>query len=74
MTREEHKQFEDIMNEMKYVYLHDDRPWMIGFSGGKDSTMLCCLVMNMLKTLSPWQRKKNCTYCFFRYNGRKSNC
>lgn len=58
MTREEHKQFEDIMDEMKFVYLHDDRPWMIGFSGGKDSTMLCCLVMNMLKTLRPWQRKK----------------
>lgn len=42
----------EIIEEMKMVYLHDDRPWLIGFSGGKDSTLLCCLVFEMLKQLS----------------------
>ena len=43
--------FEDIIQEMAVVYQHDTRPWMIGFSGGKDSTLLCCLVMEMLQRL-----------------------
>ena len=43
--------FEDVIEEMSLVYQHDKRPWMIGFSGGKDSTLLCCLVMEMLKRL-----------------------
>ena len=43
--------FDNIVEEMKVVYKHDRRPWMIGFSGGKDSTMLCMLVFEMLKTL-----------------------
>lgn len=29
------EQFERIKEEMRTVYLHDQRPWMIGFSGGK---------------------------------------
>lgn len=43
--------FEDIIQEMSIVYQHDKRPWMIGYSGGKDSTLLCCLVMEMLQRL-----------------------
>jgi len=50
--------FEDIIQEMSVVYQHDRRPWMIGFSGGKDSTLLCCLVMEMLQRLEPVQRNK----------------
>ena len=38
---------------MELVYKHDNRPWMIGFSGGKDSTLLCCLVFEMLMQLEP---------------------
>lgn len=45
------KIFEDIIQEMSMVYQHDKRPWMIGYSGGKDSTLLCCLVMEMLQRL-----------------------
>lgn len=52
------KIFEDIVEEMKMVYLHDNRPWMIGFSGGKDSTMLVMLVFEMLATLKPNQISK----------------
>ena len=38
----EFKVFEDIIQEMSIVYQHDNRPWMIGFSGGK--IQLCCVV------------------------------
>lgn len=50
--------FEDIIQEMAIVYQHDSRPWMIGYSGGKDSTMLCCLVMEMLQRLPKYKRTK----------------
>lgn len=40
-----------IKKEMERVYLHDRRPWMIGYSGGKDSTLLCQLVFEMLEAL-----------------------
>lgn len=50
--------FENIIQEMSLVYQHDRRPWMIGFSGGKDSTLLCCLVMEMLQRLTPDKRNK----------------
>lgn len=50
--------FEDIIQEMALVYQHDRRPWMIGFSGGKDSTLLVCLVMEMLQRLPAEKRVK----------------
>ncbi len=50
--------YEDIIQEMTMVYQHDKRPWMIGFSGGKDSTLLCCLVMEMLQRLPKVKRNK----------------
>lgn len=50
--------FEDIIQEMALVYRHDKRPWLIGYSGGKDSTLLCCLAMEMLQRLAPHQRHK----------------
>ncbi len=44
-----------IENEIIDQYLNDksDRPWIIGFSGGKDSTMLLQLVWNALKKIDP---------------------
>lgn len=50
--------FEDIIQEMSIVYQHDNRPWMIGYSGGKDSTLLCCLVMEMIARLPKSKRTK----------------
>lgn len=47
-----------IKKEMELVYLHDQRPWMIGYSGGKDSTLLCQLVFEMLETLPEENRWK----------------
>ena len=50
--------YEQIIQEMSIVYRHDKRPWLIGYSGGKDSTLLCCLVMEMLQRLDPKERNK----------------
>lgn len=47
-----------IKEEMERVYLHDRRPWMIGYSGGKDSTLLCQLVFEMLESLPEEKRWK----------------
>ncbi len=52
------EEFRTIIDEMRLVYLHDQRPWMLGFSGGKDSTLLCQLTFEMLRTLDPEQRTK----------------
>jgi len=41
----------DIHDEIRKVYLSDNRPWIIGFSGGKDSTCLVQLVWNALSKL-----------------------
>ena len=51
-------EYQIIKNEMKMVYLHDQRPWMIGYSGGKDSTLLCQLVFEMIESLPPYKRSK----------------
>ena len=52
------EEYQDIKEEMKLVYLHDKRPWMIGYSGGKDSTLLCQLVFEMLLSLPEYNRWK----------------
>jgi DNA sulfur modification protein DndC len=52
------EEYELIKEEMKKVYLFDRRPWMIGYSGGKDSTLLCQLVFEMLESLDEKERHK----------------
>ena len=46
----------ELINELKTEYLNSTRPWIIGFSGGKDSSCLIQLVYEMLKSLEPSQR------------------
>ena len=43
--------FESIIREIMVVYKHDERPWLIGYSGGKDSTLLVSLVYEAVKRL-----------------------
>ncbi|MGM1050418.1 MAG: DNA phosphorothioation system sulfurtransferase DndC [Bacillota bacterium] len=38
---------------VKEVYLSDNRPWVVGFSGGKDSTAVVQLVFQALTELDP---------------------
>lgn len=50
--------FEEIIDEMTYVYKHDARPWLIGYSGGKDSSLLVSLVIETVLKLPEDQRTK----------------
>lgn len=50
---------DELLEEIKYVYLSDERPWVIGYSGGKDSTVVVELVYKMLKNLTDKERKKS---------------
>ncbi len=49
---DEFEPFEDIIKEIMIVYKHDLRPWLIGYSGGKDSTLLVSLVYEAMKRLT----------------------
>jgi len=50
---------EELIDEIKYVYQSDERPWVIGYSGGKDSTTVVELVYKMLLQLPEEDRKKD---------------
>lgn len=50
---------DELIEEIKYVYKSDNRPWVIGYSGGKDSTTVVELVYKMLLTLPEDERNKN---------------
>ncbi|MEX0656968.1 MAG: DNA phosphorothioation system sulfurtransferase DndC [Nitrosopumilaceae archaeon] len=41
----------DIYDEIRKVYLSDNRPWILGFSGGKDSTCMVQLIWNAISEL-----------------------
>lgn len=54
-----------LENEIIDQYLYDEnttRPWIIGFSGGKDSTMLLQTVWNGLKKIDPYLRSSRRIY------------
>jgi DNA sulfur modification protein DndC len=48
-----------IRRDIAEAYQADDRPWVIGFSGGKDSTALLQLIYSTLKRLPAEKRKKH---------------
>lgn len=50
---------EELIDEIKYVYQSDDRPWVIGYSGGKDSTTVVELVYKMMIQLPENERIKD---------------
>ena len=41
----------------EYMQPHS-KPWIVGFSGGKDSTLLAHLVLECLLAISPDERKR----------------
>lgn len=43
---------------MMMVYRHDNRPWLIGYSGGKDSTLLVSLVFRAVSRIPENERNK----------------
>jgi PP-loop superfamily ATP-utilizing enzyme len=50
--------YQDIRENLRELYLEDTRPWLVGFSGGKDSTMLASLVFDAVLSAPADQRKK----------------
>lgn len=50
--------FEEVKDRIKQVYLHDNKPWLIGYSGGKDSTLLLYLVFEVVSELPENMRTK----------------
>lgn len=49
---------EDTLAEIRELYLADSVPWVVGYSGGKDSTLTTMLVWLALEGLPPEQRTK----------------
>ncbi len=50
--------YSDIKVSLRSLYLEDTRPWLVGFSGGKDSTMLASLIVEVVAGIPEDQRKK----------------
>jgi DNA sulfur modification protein DndC len=50
--------FQDIKDSLRHLYLEDKRPWLVGFSGGKDSTMLASLVFDAVPSIPAEQGTK----------------
>lgn len=48
----------DLIETIRNLYLSDDIPWMVGYSGGKDSTAALQLVWMSIESLPEEKRKK----------------
>lgn len=48
----------NLISEIQEIYIGDDRPWIIGFSGGKDSTAVLSLVFHAMQNLDKSQLTK----------------
>lgn len=53
------KPLADYVAEVQRIYCSDTRPWIIGYSGGKDSSAVITLVYLALLGLKPEDRKKH---------------
>src|SRR5689334_11912579 len=49
---------DNIRDEILELYCADQRPWVIGYSGGKDSTAILRLVYEALASAPPARRTK----------------
>jgi len=52
------RNLKDIHKEIQEVYLSDQRPWVIGYSGGKDSTTALQLIFYAISDLPTEKRHK----------------
>lgn len=53
--------FHSILNNLRELYLDDPRPWLVGYSGGKDSTLVAALVFEAVMSIPREQRTKPVT-------------
>lgn len=49
---------QQIIDDIQSIYLADARPWVVGYSGGKDSTTALQLIWTAIAALPPEKRKK----------------
>jgi DNA sulfur modification protein DndC len=54
-----HATLQVLLDEVRALYTADDIPWIIGYSGGKDSTAILQLVWTAIADLPREQRVKN---------------
>lgn len=56
--------WENIVAEIKAEYLSETQhyPWIIGFSGGKDSTLVAQAVLEAMLAVTPSDRTRTVTY------------
>ena len=55
---------QNIINNLQQLYATDTRPWVVGYSGGKDSSMIVSLVYEAVMALPPEKRTKEiCIVC-----------
>lgn len=54
----EHRTINDIYEEIRDVYQRYPQPWVIGYSGGKDSTAVLQLVWKTIESLPTDERQK----------------
>jgi DNA sulfur modification protein DndC len=54
----ETRTIQDICDEIRDVYLRYPQPWVVGYSGGKDSTAVLQLVWKALEELPAEDRQK----------------
>ncbi len=52
------RKLSEIYDEVREVYLSDNRPWILGFSGGKDSTCMVQLIWHAISALPVEKRQK----------------
>jgi DNA sulfur modification protein DndC len=51
----------DILTKLQDLYINDPRPWLVGFSGGKDSTLVASLLFNTIASVPEKHRNKPVT-------------
>lgn len=53
-----------ILDDLRRLYMMDCRPWVVGYSGGKDSSMVVSLVYDVVMSLPVDKRTKEiCVVC-----------
>lgn len=62
--------YEDIKSALRQLYIEDDRPWLVGFSGGKDSTMLASLIFETVLSFPIVKTNKTHLHPLHRYQGQ----
>ena len=48
----------NIIDGLKDLYLKDNRPWLVGFSGGKDSTLVAHVIFEVVNSIPIESRTK----------------